>query len=69
MPYKADQARAIAASYRRRGKPIPEHVKHHIGAALRGKKVPKRRRRRKSGRSGSHALAAEIVKRRKKGRR
>jgi hypothetical protein len=43
MPYKPEQARAIAAQYRRRGKPIPEHVKREIAKATRGRPMKRKR--------------------------
>ena len=43
MPYTTDQARAIAASYRRRGKPIPEHVKREIAKATTGRPMKRKK--------------------------
>jgi hypothetical protein len=59
MPWPPDQARAIAASYSKRGKPIPGHVKDELRSSLTGK------RRKKKRSSARDTLAGRMTKRRR----
>lgn len=59
MPYKPAQARAIAADYTRRGKPIPEHVKREIAKALRGRPTSGKRKKKVSAKEAYARKRAE----------
>lgn len=61
MPWPPEQRRAIAASYRRRGKAIPKHVRDE----LRGKS----QKRRKKTSSARDRLAERMTKRKRRKRR
>jgi hypothetical protein len=47
MPWKPEQARAIFASYSKRGKRIPARTLKHLKDSLRGTSVKRKRKKRR----------------------